>query len=138
VEDSILFDGTSVGRGAEVRRAILDKRVQVGPGARIGFDPDKDRRRGFVVSDGGIACVPKESIVEVGLVDTGGSESAGGAAPGGRSGWSRRVVWPRNQIVVPARERTPIFPSFCRRPIVRGILAPIPASALPPGACLAK
>src|SRR5262249_27498744 len=31
VEDSILFDGTSVGRGAEVRRAILDKRVQVRP-----------------------------------------------------------------------------------------------------------
>jgi glucose-1-phosphate adenylyltransferase len=65
VEDSILFNGTSVGRGAEVRRAILDKRVQVRPGTRIGCDPDKDRRRGFVVSDGGITCVPKESIVDV-------------------------------------------------------------------------
>ena len=40
VEDSILFDGASVGRGAEVRRAILDEGVQVRPGARIGVDPD--------------------------------------------------------------------------------------------------
>jgi len=65
VEDSILFTGTSVGRGAQVRRAILDKQVQVRPGARIGCDPDKDRRRGLVVTDGGITCVPKESIVDI-------------------------------------------------------------------------
>jgi glucose-1-phosphate adenylyltransferase len=65
VEDSILFPGTSVGRGAEVRRAILDKKVQVRPGARVGFDPDEDRRRGFVVSDGGITCVPKATTVDV-------------------------------------------------------------------------
>ncbi len=65
VEDSILFDGTSVGPGAEVRRAILDKRVQVRPGARVGLDPDEDRRRGYVVSDGGITCVPKGVIVDV-------------------------------------------------------------------------
>jgi glucose-1-phosphate adenylyltransferase len=66
VEDSVLFDGTFIGRGAEVRRAILDKGAQVRPGARVGLDPDEDRRRGFVVSDGGITCVPKGTIVEVG------------------------------------------------------------------------
>src|SRR5207253_9312292 len=59
VEDSILFDGVSVGRGAEIRRAILDKMVQVRPGARVGFDPDEDRRRGFVVSEQGVTCVPR-------------------------------------------------------------------------------
>lgn len=64
VEDSILFNGTSVGRGAEVRRAILDKAVQVGPGARVGFDPDEDRRRGFVVSEDGVTCVPRGVIVD--------------------------------------------------------------------------
>ena len=52
VEDSILFDRVAVGAGAEVRRAILDKGVRVLPGARVGFDPDEDRARGFVVSDG--------------------------------------------------------------------------------------
>jgi glucose-1-phosphate adenylyltransferase len=64
VEDSILFDGTSVGRGAAIRRAILDKGVQVRPGARVGFDPAEDRRRGFEVSDGGITCVPKTTTVD--------------------------------------------------------------------------
>jgi glucose-1-phosphate adenylyltransferase len=64
VEDSILFNGTSVGRGAEVRRAILDKAVQVGPGARVGFDRAADRRRGFVVSEDGVTCVPRGVIVD--------------------------------------------------------------------------
>jgi glucose-1-phosphate adenylyltransferase len=64
VEDSILFDGARVGRGAEVRRAILDEGVQVRPGAQIGFDPDEDRRQGFVVSQGGITCVPTDTVIE--------------------------------------------------------------------------
>jgi glucose-1-phosphate adenylyltransferase len=63
VEDSILFDGASVGRGAEVRRAILDDGVQVRPGARVGFDPEEDRGRGFVVSEGDITCVPTDTVV---------------------------------------------------------------------------
>jgi glucose-1-phosphate adenylyltransferase len=66
VEDSILFDGASVGRGAEVRRAILDDGVQVRPGARVGFDPEEDRRRGLVVSEGNITCVPTDTVVEAG------------------------------------------------------------------------
>ena len=35
VEDSILFDGVSIERGAQVRRAIVDKGVQIRPGARL-------------------------------------------------------------------------------------------------------
>jgi glucose-1-phosphate adenylyltransferase len=64
VEDSILFDGVSLGRGAEVRRAILDKGVHVGPGAGVGFDPDADRLRGFVLSAAGITCVPKGTVID--------------------------------------------------------------------------
>jgi glucose-1-phosphate adenylyltransferase len=64
VEDSVLFDGVSIEHGAEVRRTILDKRVRVCPGARIGLDPNADRQRGFVVSAGGVTCVPKETVVE--------------------------------------------------------------------------
>jgi glucose-1-phosphate adenylyltransferase len=66
VEDSILLDGVSVGRGAGVRRAILDKGVRLRPGARVGFDPDADRRRGFVVSEDGITCVPKGVVIDPG------------------------------------------------------------------------
>ncbi len=66
MEDSILFDGVSIGRGAEVRRSIIDKGVRVGPGARVGCDPDNDRRRGFVRSAEGITCVPKGAVVDAG------------------------------------------------------------------------
>jgi glucose-1-phosphate adenylyltransferase len=38
--------------------------VQVRPGARVGFDPDADRRRGFVPSAAGITCVPKGTVVD--------------------------------------------------------------------------
>jgi len=63
VEDSILFSRVTVGAGAEVRRAILDKGVQVLPGARVGCDLDEDRARGFVVSEGGVTCVAKNAVV---------------------------------------------------------------------------
>jgi len=56
VEDSILFAGTTVGRDARVRRAIVDKWIEIPPGARIGFDLEEDRRR-FTVSESGIVVV---------------------------------------------------------------------------------
>ena len=63
VEDSVLMQGVDVGRGAVVRRAILDKNVRVAPGARIGVDPARDRER-FTVSDGGVVVVGKGEVVE--------------------------------------------------------------------------
>ncbi len=65
VEESILFQGVSVGRHARVRRAILDKGVHIPEGVEIGFDPELDRQRGFTVSDGGIVVIPKGSGVEL-------------------------------------------------------------------------
>ncbi len=56
VEDSILFGGCVVARDARIRRAIIDKWIQIAPGTRIGFDPDEDRQR-FTVSDSGIVVV---------------------------------------------------------------------------------
>ncbi len=64
VEDSVLFDRSVIGRGAEVRRAILDKGVVVRSGARVGVDSVVDRNRGFVVSEEGITCVPKGTVVD--------------------------------------------------------------------------
>jgi glucose-1-phosphate adenylyltransferase len=48
-----------VGRGARLRRCIVDKHVEIPPGETIGFDPDKDGRR-FLRSEKGIIVVPKE------------------------------------------------------------------------------
>jgi len=60
VEDSVLLSGVDVGRGARVRRAVVDKGVRIPPGETIGYDLDLDRRR-FTVSERGIVVVPKEA-----------------------------------------------------------------------------
>ena len=58
VQDSILFDDVHVGAGAELSRCIVEKRVVIPAGERIGLDPAKDRER-FTISPGGIVVVPK-------------------------------------------------------------------------------
>jgi glucose-1-phosphate adenylyltransferase len=63
VEDSVLMHEVDIGRGAIVRRAILDKNVHVAEGARIGVDLEADRKR-FVVSEGGVVVVGKGQRVE--------------------------------------------------------------------------
>jgi len=59
VEDSILFDNVDVGRHARVRRAIIDKGVRIPAGTEVGYDPELDRARGFVVTDYGITVIAK-------------------------------------------------------------------------------
>lgn len=59
VEDSVIFERTTVGARAVIRRAIIDKDVRVLPGAQVGVDHDEDRARGFTVTDEGITVVGK-------------------------------------------------------------------------------
>ena len=72
VQDSIVFQGVDIGRHAKVRRAIIDKGVRIPPGVEIGYDLDKDRERGFTVSQGGIVVIAKaegvEQLLESGMV----------------------------------------------------------------------
>ncbi|MBN2243982.1 MAG: glucose-1-phosphate adenylyltransferase [Acidobacteria bacterium] len=58
VEDSILFERVNVGRNARIRRAIVDKDVEIPPGFSIGYDLEKDAER-FTVTDSGIVVIPK-------------------------------------------------------------------------------
>jgi len=46
-----------------VRNAIVDKAVQIAPGARVGVDPEADRRR-FHISRGGIVVIAKGATVD--------------------------------------------------------------------------
>jgi glucose-1-phosphate adenylyltransferase len=63
VSDSVVLHNSTVGRHAQVHRAILDKNVVVQERARVGIDPEHDRARGFTVSDSGITVVPKGTVV---------------------------------------------------------------------------
>ncbi|MFE4952035.1 glucose-1-phosphate adenylyltransferase [Leifsonia sp. NPDC056665] len=59
VIDSVVFDRALIEPNAFVGRAILDKDVVVAEGARIGVDPERDRARGFTVTESGITVVGK-------------------------------------------------------------------------------
>jgi glucose-1-phosphate adenylyltransferase len=64
ITDSVLFDGVSVGAGARVHRAILDKNVFLEDGATVGVDRERDLARGFTVTDTGITVVAKSARIE--------------------------------------------------------------------------
>jgi glucose-1-phosphate adenylyltransferase len=64
VEDSVLFEGVSIGRRARVRRTIIDKEVEIPPDIEIGFDHELDRNRGFLVTDSGLTVIAKTHGVE--------------------------------------------------------------------------
>ncbi|MBP7146077.1 MAG: glucose-1-phosphate adenylyltransferase [Acidobacteria bacterium] len=63
VSDSILMDGVVVGRHAIVRRAIVDKRVVIPAGARIGVDHEADSAR-FTVTPEGLVLIPKGELLD--------------------------------------------------------------------------
>jgi glucose-1-phosphate adenylyltransferase len=66
VEDSIIFDNCDIGRRCRVRRAILDKNVNVPADTSIGYDSENDRRL-YHVTDSGIAVVEgARTPVEIG------------------------------------------------------------------------
>ncbi len=59
VESSVLFDNVEVHRNAHIRRAIIDKDVEVPEGTRIGLNAEEDAARGFKITESGIVVVPK-------------------------------------------------------------------------------
>jgi glucose-1-phosphate adenylyltransferase len=58
VENSILFENVSIGRRCRIRRALIDKNVEIPPGMTIGYDLEEDKRR-FHVTAGGVVVIPK-------------------------------------------------------------------------------
>jgi len=58
VTESILFSGVHIGKGAIIRRAIIDKNVFIPDGAQVGVDHEADRRRGFEVTEKGVVVIP--------------------------------------------------------------------------------
>jgi glucose-1-phosphate adenylyltransferase len=61
VEECVLFPRVEVGRGARLRRCIVDKGVRVPDHEVIGWDLERDRER-FAVSEGGVVAVTREHL----------------------------------------------------------------------------
>jgi len=58
IEDSIIMDHTTVGKGARLRRAIVDRFNIVPADTEIGLDPVADRRQ-WHVDPSGLVVVPR-------------------------------------------------------------------------------
>jgi glucose-1-phosphate adenylyltransferase len=58
IEDSIIMDHTTVGKGARVRRAIVDRFNIIAADAEVGLDPAADRRH-YHVDRSGLVVVPR-------------------------------------------------------------------------------
>jgi len=58
IEDSIVMDYTTVGKGARLRRAIIDRFNIIPADSEIGFDPALDRRR-YHLDASGLVVVPR-------------------------------------------------------------------------------
>jgi len=52
VDSSIIFSHVNIGRHCRIRRAIIDRDVQIPEGTVIGYDPVEDKRRYFVTPSG--------------------------------------------------------------------------------------
>ena len=64
VEGSIIFNHVNIGRHSRIRRAIIDRHVNLPEGTVIGEDPEEDRAR-YHVSEGGVTVVVREeSMIE--------------------------------------------------------------------------
>jgi glucose-1-phosphate adenylyltransferase len=62
IEDSIIMDYSVIRKGARVRRAIVDRYNTIDAGDRLGYDLDRDRKRGHHVSKTGIVVVGKAAF----------------------------------------------------------------------------
>ena len=58
IEDSIIMDFTTIGKGARLRRAIIDRFNIIAADTEIGVDADVDRRR-YHVDQSGLVVVPR-------------------------------------------------------------------------------
>jgi glucose-1-phosphate adenylyltransferase len=63
VTDSIIMNNTNVGRHARIRRAIIDKNVEVPEGYEIGFDTEGDKKK-FTVTESGIVVIGKNTVLK--------------------------------------------------------------------------
>jgi glucose-1-phosphate adenylyltransferase len=64
VEDSIVFNHVNIGRHSRIRRAIIDRHVELPEGTVIGHDLEADRARYSVSENGIVVVVRPESMIE--------------------------------------------------------------------------
>ena len=62
ISDSIIMNNCNIARHARIRKAIIDKNVNVPEGYEIGFDLEGDKKK-FTVTESGIVVIPKNMVL---------------------------------------------------------------------------
>ncbi len=62
IEDSVILPGAIIGRGCQVRKAIIDRSCVLPDGLEIGVDHDHDKANGFRVTDKGVVLVTRDML----------------------------------------------------------------------------
>lgn len=63
VKESIIFPNVTIGPGAKVQKAIIEKGLHIPAGFEIGFDLERDRQI-FHVTESGIVVISKDTVIK--------------------------------------------------------------------------
>jgi glucose-1-phosphate adenylyltransferase len=58
LDDCVIMDYVRIGKGARLRKVIIDRHNDIAPGTVLGYDPEADRAR-HIVTPGGVVVVEK-------------------------------------------------------------------------------
>ena len=61
IDEAVILPNVQIGRGAALRRVIIDKGTHIPPGMRAGFDPVEDHKR-FHVTEKGITLITADML----------------------------------------------------------------------------
>jgi glucose-1-phosphate adenylyltransferase len=64
IEECVVFENVVIGRHAKIRRAIIDKDVEIPAGTEIGYNLETDKKR-WSVSEGGVVVIPKRAKLDM-------------------------------------------------------------------------
>ncbi len=62
VTDSVVLPNVMIGENCRIHRAIIDRGAEIPEGTEIGVDRDKDRERGFRVTESGLTLVTPDKL----------------------------------------------------------------------------
>lgn len=62
IEEAVILPGATIGRGCQIRKAIIDRSCVIPDGLEIGINHDHDRANGFRVTDKGVVLVTRDML----------------------------------------------------------------------------
>ena len=62
IDESVILPGAIINRGCKIKKAIIDRSVEIPEGFEIGIDHDKDRENGFRVTENGVVLITRNML----------------------------------------------------------------------------